>query len=68
MALYKLILAYDGTDFSGFQRQGKTRTVQLVVETVLRELGWQQPAMLFAGRTDAGVHACGQVATISLDW
>ncbi len=68
MALYKLILAYDGTDFSGFQRQGKTRTVQLVVENVLRELGWQQSTLLFAGRTDAGVHASGQVAAISLDW
>lgn len=68
MALYKLILAYDGTDFSGFQRQGKTRTVQMVVETVLRELGWQQKALLFAGRTDAGVHASGQVVSFSLDW
>lgn len=68
MALYKLILAYDGTDFSGFQRQGKTRTVQVVVENVLKELGWQQPALFFAGRTDAGVHASGQVVSISLDW
>lgn len=68
MALYKLILAYDGTDFSGFQRQGKTRTVQVIVENALRELGWQQKALLFAGRTDAGVHASGQVLAFSLDW
>ncbi len=68
MALYKLILAYDGTDFSGFQRQGKTRTVQMIVENVLQELGWQQKALLFAGRTDAGVHASGQVIAFSLDW
>jgi tRNA pseudouridine38-40 synthase len=68
MALYKIILAYDGTDFSGFQRQGKTRTVQGVIENVLQELGWQQKALLFAGRTDAGVHASGQVAVFSLDW
>jgi tRNA pseudouridine38-40 synthase len=68
MALYKIILAYDGTDFSGFQRQGKSRTVQGVIETVLQELGWQQKALLFAGRTDAGVHASGQVAVFSLDW
>ncbi len=68
MALYKLILAYDGTDFSGFQRQGKTRTVQGVVEDVLRELGWQEKAILFAGRTDAGVHASGQVASFRLIW
>ena len=39
MARYQLILAYDGTDFSGFQRQGNTRTVQQVVEKALMELG-----------------------------
>ena len=68
MALYKLILAYDGTDFSGFQRQGKTRTVQGVLEDTLKELGWKERALLFAGRTDAGVHASGQVVTFKLDW
>lgn len=68
MALYQLILAYDGTDFSGFQRQGKTRTVQGVLEKALMELGWNDPAILFAGRTDAGVHASGQVVSFSLDW
>jgi len=68
MAHYKLILAYDGTDFSGFQRQGKTRTVQGVIENVLQEMGWQQKALLFAGRTDAGVHASGQIVVFSLDW
>ena len=68
MARYQLILAYDGTDFSGFQRQGKTRTVQLVVEQSLSELGWQEDTILFAGRTDAGVHADGQVISFSLDW
>lgn len=68
MVLYKFILAYDGTDFSGFQRQGKSRTVQGELEKTLRELGWQEKAILFAGRTDAGVHASGQVATCTLDW
>ena len=68
MARYQLILAYDGTDFSGFQRQGKTRTVQQVFESALADLGWQEEAILFAGRTDAGVHASGQVASFSLDW
>lgn len=68
MALYKLILAYDGTDFSGFQCQRKTRTVQGVLENSLRELGWQEKAVLFSGRTDAGVHASGQVVAFSLDW
>lgn len=68
MALYKLILAYDGTDFSGFQRQKNTRTVQGVMEETLRQFGWQQETIQFAGRTDAGVHASGQVAAVSLDW
>ena len=68
MARYQLILAYDGTDFSGFQRQGKNRTVQQVFETALKELGWQEDSILFAGRTDAGVHASGQVVVFSLDW
>ncbi|MCX6055996.1 MAG: tRNA pseudouridine(38-40) synthase TruA [Chloroflexi bacterium] len=68
MARYQLILAYDGTEFSGFQRQGKTRTVQKVVEDVLRELGWKEETILFAGRTDRGVHASGQVIVFSLDW
>ncbi|MBI4927406.1 MAG: tRNA pseudouridine(38-40) synthase TruA [Anaerolineae bacterium] len=68
MARYKLILAYDGTHFQGFQRQGKTRTVQLELETALRKLGWQGNTLLSAGRTDTGVHASGQVAAADLDW
>ena len=68
MARYQLRLAYDGTQFFGFQRQGNTRTVQSVFETVLRELGWQEEAILFAGRTDTGVHAAGQVVVFSLEW
>lgn len=68
MARYQLILAYDGTDFAGFQRQRKDRTVQDVLESALKELGWQEESILFAGRTDAGVHATGQVVVFSLDW
>ncbi len=68
MARYQLILAYDGTNFSGFQRQGRTRTVQQVFESALTDLGWQEETILFAGRTDSGVHASGQVASFSLDW
>ena len=68
MARYQLILAYDGTHFSGFQRQGKARTVQSEVEKALRDLGWNEDSILFAGRTDTGVHASGQVITFSLDW
>lgn len=68
MARYQLRLAYDGTGFFGFQRQGNTRTVQSVFEKVLRELGWQEETILFAGRTDTGVHASGQIVVFALDW
>jgi tRNA pseudouridine38-40 synthase len=68
MAHYKLILAYDGTDFFGFQRQGKTRTVQFVLENALALLGWKERTILAAGRTDTGVHASGQVIGFQLNW
>jgi len=68
MARYQVILAYDGTQYRGFQRQLKARTVQGVVETTLRELGWSGQAILAAGRTDTGVHASGQVIAFDLDW
>jgi tRNA pseudouridine38-40 synthase len=68
MARYKVILAYDGTEFQGFQRQSEGRTVQGSVEEGLRSLGWQGSALLAAGRTDAGVHALGQVIAFDLDW
>ncbi|HLE50921.1 MAG TPA: tRNA pseudouridine(38-40) synthase TruA [Anaerolineales bacterium] len=68
MVRYKVILAYDGTDFQGFQRQAKARTVQSVVEAALRSFGWEGKAVLAAGRTDTGVHASGQVIAFDLDW
>ena len=68
MARYKIILAYDGTQFHGSQRQRDVRTVQGVVEETLRKLNWQGTTLLLAGRTDAGVHAAGQVAAFDLDW
>ncbi len=68
MARYQVILAYDGTRFLGFQRQAQARTVQGEVEKALRQLNWQGKTLLAAGRTDTGVHACGQVITFDLDW
>lgn len=68
MARYKVILAYDGTNFSGFQRQSNARTVQAELEVVLRALGWQGKALSAAGRTDSGVHALGQVIAFDLNW
>ena len=67
-ALYKIILAYNGTAFAGFQRQAAARTVQAELETALEKLGWQGSTILAAGRTDAGVHARGQVVSFHLDW
>lgn len=68
MARYHLIIAYDGTHFQGFQRQGSSRTVQGEIECAFRRLGWQGKSLLAAGRTDTGVHASGQVVAFDLDW
>lgn len=68
MARYQIILAYDGTGLSGSQRQATARTAQSELERALRKLGWQGSSVLLAGRTDAGVHASGQVAAFDLEW
>lgn len=68
MAHYKIILAYDGTEFLGFQRQAEGRTVQAVVESALRRVGWKGSSIKAAGRTDSGVHATGQVAGFEIAW
>ncbi|HEY3312073.1 MAG TPA: tRNA pseudouridine(38-40) synthase TruA [Anaerolineales bacterium] len=68
MARYKIIIAYDGTQFSGSQRQAAARTAQSELEKALRHLGWQGKSVLLAGRTDTGVHASGQVAAFDLEW
>ena len=68
MALYKVILSYDGTNFLGFQRQSDGRTVQDVVENALLKIGWQGSRILAAGRTDSGVHASGQVIAFDYKW
>lgn len=60
---WRLVLEYDGTDFAGWQRQAGARTVQGVVEEALARLAEGPVSVLGAGRTDAGVHAQGQVAS-----
>jgi tRNA pseudouridine38-40 synthase len=62
MRTIKLVIAYDGTGFHGWQVQPGTRTVQGEIESVLSLMTTEQTRLHGAGRTDAGVHALGQVA------
>ncbi len=68
MARYQVILAYDGSGFTGSQRQANSRTVQGELENALRQLGWSEKSVIMAGRTDTGVHATGQVAAFDFEW
>ena len=61
MVRYKAIISYDGTNFSGFQRQPNGRTVQSELEKTLSKMASQPIEVHASGRTDAGVHAIGQV-------
>eukprot|EP00634_Sargassococcus_sp_CCMP2135_P002907 CAMPEP_0198665572 /NCGR_PEP_ID=MMETSP1467-20131203/61009_1 /TAXON_ID=1462469 /ORGANISM="unid. sp., Strain CCMP2135" /LENGTH=340 /DNA_ID=CAMNT_0044402171 /DNA_START=40 /DNA_END=1062 /DNA_ORIENTATION=- len=63
---YRLTVAYDGTNFAGWQNQVATRTVQGTLESVLSRRFDSRVATLGASRTDAGVHARGQVAQADL--
>ena len=63
MRYFKLTTAYDGTDFHGWQIQANKPTVQGEIVSVLRRLTQENTQLLGAGRTDAGVHALGQVAS-----
>lgn len=63
MTTIKMIIEYDGTRFFGWQRQSKKRSVQGDIERVLSKIYKCDITIDGAGRTDAGVHALGQVAT-----
>jgi len=63
----KLLLAYDGTDFHGWQRQANDRTVQGVIETALEKIHEHPVSLSGSGRTDSGVHAAGQAANFYTD-
>jgi tRNA pseudouridine38-40 synthase len=60
----KLTLAYDGTDFAGWQVQPGQRTVQSVLQQVLQKITGEELCAIASGRTDSGVHALGQVVGI----
>src|SRR5829696_5176764 len=66
MPRFRLTLAYDGTSFAGSQIQPNQRTVQSELEGVLGAIAETPVRAVFAGRTDRGVHAVGQVAAVTL--
>jgi tRNA pseudouridine38-40 synthase len=65
----KFTLAYDGTNYAGWQRQQNGLAIQQVVEEAFSPLleGRPMPSLAAAGRTDAGVHALGQIASLRVD-
>lgn len=63
----RLDIAYDGSHFRGWARQPGLRTVQETLESALARVVGGEPRLVVAGRTDAGVHATGQVAHVDLD-
>ncbi len=67
MATFKATVEYDGTDFAGFQWQHGTRTVQGVLEEAIALRTGQTVRLTGAGRTDAGVHALGQVISFQAE-
>jgi tRNA pseudouridine38-40 synthase len=70
MPRYKLTIEYDGTPFVGWQMQAGGLSVQGLIETAIESLTGEKTTIQGAGRTDAGVHALGQVAhtALSKDW
>ena len=62
------VVEYDGTRYAGFQRQKREITIQGEIEKALASVTQEQTKIVGAGRTDAGVHATGQVITFSTGW
>jgi tRNA pseudouridine38-40 synthase len=66
MPTFKITVAYDGTDYVGWQRQATGTSIQGLLEDALRAIEERDVAAAGAGRTDAGVHALGQVVSFTL--
>jgi tRNA pseudouridine38-40 synthase len=64
----RAVVAYDGTDYQGFQRQINGPTVQEALEIALARVTGKETVVLAAGRTDSGVHAEGQVIAFDSEW
>jgi tRNA pseudouridine38-40 synthase len=62
MPVVRLTIEYDGTDYHGWQRQSTAATIQGTIESAIHRISGARAVVVGAGRTDAGVHAAGQVA------
>ena len=67
MARYRLIVEYDGGPFVGWQRQDNGPSVQGAIEEAVFQFCGERPSIAAAGRTDAGVHACGMTVHVDIE-
>ena len=63
----KLLIEYDGRKFNGWQKQPDKLNIQGEIERAIEELTGEQVDLIASGRTDAGVHAFGQVANFKIE-
>ena len=67
MPRFRITIEYDGGDFSGWQRQANSSSIQQALEDAVEAFSGETPDVIGAGRTDAGVHALAQVAHFDLE-
>lgn len=68
MQYVSALVAYDGSDYHGFQYQTNAASIQCELEAALDKVAKREGRIAGAGRTDAGVHASGQVIAVHVDW